>query len=75
MKACVFRLRMSEEPLMAVAGWLPSAEVGEWLEEARDVVAGHPGAGVRMHVVAGEKVNSLGVVFVHVRLRRKAFVV
>ncbi len=65
MKACVFRLRMSEEPLMAVAGWLPSAEVGEWLEEARDFVAGHPGAGVRMHVVAGEKAGSVaGVVLV-----------
>ena len=50
---------------MAVAGWLPSAEVGEWLEEARDFVAGHPGAGVRMHVVAGEKAGSVaGVVLV-----------
>ena len=31
MKACVLKLRMSEEPLVAVAGWLPSSEVGEWL--------------------------------------------
>ncbi len=65
MKACVLKLRMSEEPLVAVAGWLPSSEVGEWLEEARVFVAGHPGAGVRMHVVAGEKSgNVAGVVLV-----------
>ena len=65
MKACVFRLRTNEEPLVTVAGWLPSAEVGEWLEEARDFVAGHPGAGVRMHVVAGEGAGSVaGVVLV-----------
>ena len=65
MKACVFRLRTSEEPLVTVAGWLPSADVGEWLEEARVFVAGHPGAGVRMHVVAGEGAGSVaGVVLV-----------
>ena len=57
MPALPLKLRPASDPLPVVAGWLPTAEVAEWLREARRIVEANANAKVAFYPLAVSPTN------------------